>query len=358
MPANKNAMTRYKILDELLSSRYHNYSLDDLTEEVNNRLADIDPDTNGVVRRTIEKDIYYLEYASPFMVDIERYTMSSYNKEKQKTYIKQCLRYSHPSFSIFKKSLSDDEEYLLSEVLTLLGQFDGLPNFEALEGLRLGLGVKKESRKIISFTKNPLEKTSILGKLFTTISQRQVIELTYHKFNSPEDTHTINLYPYLLKEYNRRWYLFGAAEEDNKILRFALDRIDRIKALPSHKYEDYDGDINEIFEDIVGITLFDDAILYRIYLWVSNSSKDYVETKPIHESQITIKGDKEKELREKYPTLKGGRFFRIDCKTNYELIRELSSFGKELLVLEPTEVQDMVLERISSMDEEYRKLRT
>ena len=83
MPANKNAMTRYKILDELLSSRYHNYSLDDLTEEVSNRLADIDPDTNGVVRRTIEKDIYYLEYASPFMVDIERYSVPGYNKEKQ-----------------------------------------------------------------------------------------------------------------------------------------------------------------------------------------------------------------------------------------------------------------------------------
>ena len=31
MPANKNAMTRYRILDELLSDRYHNYSLDDLT---------------------------------------------------------------------------------------------------------------------------------------------------------------------------------------------------------------------------------------------------------------------------------------------------------------------------------------
>ena len=60
MPVNKNAMTRYKILDELLSSRYHNYSLDDLTEEVNNRLAELDPNTNGVVRRTIEKDISYL----------------------------------------------------------------------------------------------------------------------------------------------------------------------------------------------------------------------------------------------------------------------------------------------------------
>lgn len=55
-------MTRYKILDELLSSRYHNYSLDDLTEEVSKRLSDMYPDTKGVVRRTIEKDIYYLEY--------------------------------------------------------------------------------------------------------------------------------------------------------------------------------------------------------------------------------------------------------------------------------------------------------
>ena len=61
MPANKNAMTRYKILDDLLSNRYHNYSLDDLTEEVNYRLSEMYPDTNGVVRRTIEKDIFYCQ---------------------------------------------------------------------------------------------------------------------------------------------------------------------------------------------------------------------------------------------------------------------------------------------------------
>lgn len=78
MPANKNAMTRYKILDDLLSNRYHNYSLDDLTEEVNLRLSEMYPDPNGVVRRTIEKDIFYLEYEGPFMVDIERYMVDAY----------------------------------------------------------------------------------------------------------------------------------------------------------------------------------------------------------------------------------------------------------------------------------------
>lgn len=34
-------MTRYKILDELLSNRFRSYSLDDLTEEVSKRLSEI-----------------------------------------------------------------------------------------------------------------------------------------------------------------------------------------------------------------------------------------------------------------------------------------------------------------------------
>ena len=68
MPANKNAMTRYMILDELLSNQYHDYSLDDLTEEVSRRLSEMNSDTKGVVRRTIEKDINYLEYEGPFLV--------------------------------------------------------------------------------------------------------------------------------------------------------------------------------------------------------------------------------------------------------------------------------------------------
>ena len=44
MPANKNAMTRYKILDDLLSNRYHDYSLDDLTSEESST-----PNTNELV---------------------------------------------------------------------------------------------------------------------------------------------------------------------------------------------------------------------------------------------------------------------------------------------------------------------
>lgn len=357
MPANKNAMTRYKILDELLSSRYHNYSLDDLTEEVSIRLAEMYPDTNGVVRRTIEKDLYYLEYEGPFMAEIERYSVPSYNKEKQKSYMKQCLRYAQPSFSIFKKEMTNDEEYLLKEALSILGQFEGLPNLEALERLRLGLGVRKKDRQIISFTRNPLENSNLIGELFTTISQRQVIKLSYHRFDTQKNIRSLIVYPYLLKEYNHRWFLLCKAENESKLLCFSLDRIDKVEPLPSRKFVDSIENINDIFEDIIGVTFLEDSPIFHIVFWVSKISKDYVLTKPLHDSQIHIKGNLAEYLQNKYP-VEEGEFFSIDCKYNYELERELASFGKELLVLEPSDIQDKIWERILDMHERYRKIRT
>ena len=53
-------MTRYKLLDDLLSNRYHDYSIADMTEYVNERLAEYG-DGYSVSRRAIEKDIKYLE---------------------------------------------------------------------------------------------------------------------------------------------------------------------------------------------------------------------------------------------------------------------------------------------------------
>lgn len=346
-------MTRYKILDELLSNRYHNYSLDDLTEEMNRRLNDLDIDS--ITRRCVEKDIHYLEYDGPFLVDIERYSAPGYNKEKQKSIVKKCLRYSNPSFSIFKKELTADEEYLLSEALSLLGQFEGLPNLDGLEGLCLGLGVKQD-RKIISLTKNPLENSSLIGQLFTTISQRQVIELTYNTFNDEEVEKKVAVHPYLLKEYNRRWFLFAAADSDDKLLCFSLDRIDNVRSLPALKYRDYKGDLNAYFDDIIGVTLHIGQPVEHIVFWVSDVSKHYVDTKPLHDSQIHYKDVQENSYREEYPMFEGGSFFSIDCVENYELIRELCSFGAELVVLSPKEISQEITSRVKKMYDRYKKL--
>jgi predicted DNA-binding transcriptional regulator YafY len=353
MPANKNAVTRYYILDMLLANRYHHYSTEDLCRLVNEELAEMNQEP--VSRRTIELDLNYIENEGPFLAEIEHYQVDEVSQKTLKTIKKYCHRYADPSFSIFTQKLKDDEKHLLGEAFTLLGQFDGLPNLEGLERLRESLKVKTD-RQIVSFTKNPLEGKNLLGELFTAISQKQVLELHFHRFDTPEEDRMLVVYPYLLKEYNRRWYLIAAAEDTGKLLNFPLDRMDKFLPLPSHRYKEYDGDLNERFEDIIGVTVIDGNPLQTILFWVSDYSKDYVATKPLHESQRPFRGEREKELRRQYPKLEGGAFFSIDCIENYELIRELSSFGKDLLVLSPADIQQKVRDHVASHFQAYQSL--
>lgn len=345
MPTNKNALIRYKYLDRLLSDHHHYYDIHDLTEKVNDMLYD--DGFPEVTQRCIEKDLNTLEYA-PFSAPIERFKHNG----------KNCISYDNYSFSIFKQEMSREEKNLLREVLSTIGQFDGLDNFKWLEDFKIGLGLE-ERRQIISFSNNRYyESSNLLGSLFDNISNEVVIRLSYHTFSDPT-IRSIDFHPYLLKQYNDRWFLLGAADRDMKILNFALDRIDKVEPLPEKKYVECPENIAEHFEDIVGVTLYEEKPVEHIICWASDSSKDYINTKPIHESYTPFKGEKDSQLHEQYPQLDGGLFFSIDCIPNFELIRELCSFGKDLIVLQSTgSVADDVFKRICEMNEKYSELRT
>jgi len=352
MPTNKNALTRYKILDELLSDRYHCYTLDSLTEIVGQRLEEMGQ--SSVTRRQIEKDLLYIE--TDLEGDIERYTANGdacFNKKLMKTVYRKGVRYSDPSFSIFKKKLSEDEKNLMRDLLSLVGQFDGLPELETLEDMRQRLQLGEE-KQCIAISKNPLEGTNTFGTLYSSISHKQVVELTYHTYHDANAKNRIIVSPQLLKEYNRRWFLICIAHTDNKVLTFALDQLDAITQYPTYKYKEYDGDLNERYEDIVGITYYEDRPIEHIVFWVSDNSMNHVMTKPIHESQKHYTSDKEAALRKQYHLLQGGAFYSIDCIVNYELIRELMSFGPDLLVLEPTSIVDEIVDKINKYANAYK----
>lgn len=346
MPTNKNAFIRYKYLDELLSDRHHYYDINDLTEKVNEMMVR-DEHNMSVVRRTIEKDLITMQLP-PFSAPIN----------SMRKFGKNVYQYSDTSFSIFSQELSREERNLLHEVLSTIGQFDGLNNFTWLENFKIGLGLENR-RQIISFSNNPyLKNSNLLGTLFDFISNEVVINLTYHTFNDMAQR-TIVFHPYLLKQYNDRWFVLGAADEDKKILTFALDRIDKVEPLPEQKYIPCPDDLADRFEDIVGVTYYEDHPIEHILFWVSDSSKGYIETKPIHGTQTPRRGEAETILRQQYPHLEGGAFYTIDCIKNYELIRLLCSYGKDLIVLQSDgTIVDDIRQRISEMNEKYLEMRT
>ena len=337
----KNAIMRYKILDSLLSNRNRYYSISELLEKVNEAL-ELDG-MEPVSRRCIEKDLNTLECA-PYEAVIERVWYHG----------KKCIRYAEEGFSIFTKKLTEEEENLLSEVLNTIGQFDGLDTFEWLDSLKKRLDIK-EHRRIIQFDSNPyFEGRNLIGSLFTAISNKQVLALKYHTFKDPQVKEVV-VYPYLLKEYNNRWFLIVGVE-DGTILNFALDRIDDFKPMPHIDYIEPDEDLESRFDDIVGVTLFKDKPTEDILLWVNEEGFQYVKTKPLHGSQRDVKGEEDKTMREKYPALQGGRFFRLQCILNYELEQLLMSKMNQLVVIEPTTLKDSLINRIKKMDSLYSSI--
>lgn len=342
-------MTRYALIDKMLANRHKAYSIQDITAELAEKLPEFGQEV--VSKRCVEKDLNYLEFSSPFDVDIEEYWIDASDKNGR-PYKKRCIRYSDPTFSIFKPKLTEDEKSVLSIALDTLGQFEGLENFEWLSDLKERLNLE-EHQPLISLSKNIHSNSSLIARLYTAISIHQVIILCYHTFLNYE-VKKVSIVPYLIKEYNNRWFLIASACDTGKILTFPLDRIDDFRIDYRNRYIPAPEDLSERYEDIIGVTLNEGHSLEQITFWVSDKSKDYVETKPIHGSQTRVRGNREEEtLRTNHPNLKEGAFFHMKCRQNYELIRELSSYGAELVVLSPDNIVKAIKDRLMLTLEAY-----
>lgn len=351
MPANKNALTRIVLLDKLLADRYHAYSIRDMTDYLEKELPNYGLD-GGVSKRCVEKDIEYLEYNFPILIEFERYTVDAHSAATDTVYKKRCIRYADPTFSIFTAKLTDEEKGLLTTALSTIGSFDGLDGFGRLDDLRKRLGLVRQ-QPVILMSKNLIENKTLMAEAFSAISARSVVRLHYILFDNSCEREVI-LSPYLLKEYNRRWYIIGAADDTGKILTFALDRIKSIEVLPGYEFREIPDDLTERFEDIIGISYYEGREVQKIIFWVSDKSAPYVNTKPLHGSQTGIKGDKAQAIRDRHAVPAGGALFSIECMENYELIRELCSFGEDLKVISPRPIVDAVRQRIQKMMELYQ----
>lgn len=340
MPTNKNAVIRYRYIDELLSNRNKRYSTAEIAEIVNDKL--VREGYAEVSLRCIQKDIKALE-EEVFCADITRESIAG----------KECVYYSDPGFSIFSKKLSPEEQSLLSEILSTLGQFDGLDNFEWLDSLKQRLNVE-DRKRIITFSHNPyLHNSNLLGGLFNVISNKVVVKLYYHKFGEHNSSREYIIHPYHLKQYNDRWYLLGACD-DGYIVTLPLDRIDGYEPLYNISYCEPTEDLEQRFEDIVGVTLYEDRELQTILLWVSDSQYPYIDTKPLHGSQRAMKGAKAEALRLQYDRYSGGHFVEIECIPNRELMMLLASFLGEVVVLSPQPVVEEMASYAKRMYDNYR----
>jgi hypothetical protein len=111
MPANKNALIRYKTIDRCLRNRYRRWTLDDLVEACSDALYDMEGITKGISTRTVQADIQIMRSDKlGLYAPIEVYDNKYY-------------RYSDPDYSINDSPISADDYKYVAKAISLIKQY-------------------------------------------------------------------------------------------------------------------------------------------------------------------------------------------------------------------------------------------
>jgi predicted DNA-binding transcriptional regulator YafY len=122
--------------------------------------------------------------------------------------------------------------------------------------------------------------------LLQAIRDCRIVGITHQKFDRDEPTH-VTLQPYLLREYQYRWYLVGIPEGEREPKNYGLDRIQRLDVLPETFVRTREAYVREKFADTVGLT-FSAGEPVAVTVRCTELTGKYLQTLPIHSSQEIV----------------------------------------------------------------------
>ena len=330
MAETKYPYIRYQTLNRCFRNKYKRYYIDDLIEACSTAIYEYCGKEIGCSRRTILEDINFMESDAGWQIELERI------RDGHKVY----YRYKDQDFTINASALSEADCAKLNETVLLLERFRGLPCFEWVDDIlfKLQSGFKKSSDTIIEFEQAPsLKGMEHFDRLFNSILYKQALEITYKTFNGKEVVWTIH--PYLIKQHNKRWFLFGKNTSKNGVVsNLPLDRIVSITQ-SREAYEPDDSNFKEILSNLIGVTVNKDTEIEEIGLRFSESRFPYILTKPLHKSQEVA--DEENKI------------VKIRVYPNKELESQLLQFGSDVEVLYPQVLRERIKQKIAETYAKY-----
>jgi len=335
MPFNKDALSRFRWIDERLrNKRLPKPTLANIIEYVSDKIE------KPVGERTIQQDIQHmrsdtnLNYFAPIVYDRSSRTYS----------------YSDDSYSINQIPIDEADLEGLEIAIGILEQFRSLPVVQQFEDaiLKIATSLKinrdsLENQGLIRFSKaTQFKGTEFIPEIIDAIKNREVIRLAYQSFGRTEPKeHWVE--PYHLREYQDRFYLVGKSQKSKNasVLTFGLDRI--IKIWPTNlQFDEKNFDDASYFRHAIGITVSDDQAPKKIIISLSPLQGKYVKSQPIHNTQKVLI-DNGEECR-----------VSIEVVINTELIMLLLSYGKNAKVLEPRSLAQRLAEEAGAVLHLYK----
>lgn len=337
MPVSKNALIRYKTIDNCLRNHYRKWTLNDLIDACSDALSEFEGRDESLSRRTVQADIQMMRsdklgYNAPIVVKENKY-----------------YTYADPDYSITNVPLTEQDTAMMADAVSVLKQLSGFSAFAGMEDIIGRLedrvsAVKHEKKPVIYFEKNDaLVGLHHIPALYDAITRQRPVSIIYHSFKNPVPQE-FTFSPYVLREFRNRWFVFGRRRAGKDVFNLALDRILSISPAPAGvKFIPMDRYNPETwFDDAVGVTKDRTMKPKSVRIWANAKEAPYIRTKPFHKSQMVVEADQD-----------GNTVFQINVILNQELEREILSFGEGIKVLAPMELVESIGKRIKAAAKLY-----
>ena len=311
MPANKNALIRYKTIDNCLRNKYRRWTIEDLVDACSDALYDCEGISKGVSLRTVQGDIQMM-----------RSDKLGYNAPIE-VYDNKYYRYADPDFSITNMPMSQNDFQVMQEAVDMLRQLSDFEQFnefaDVVGRLEDKLAVSQKKRKpIVHFDSvKDLKGIELLSPLYDYIVQKQTLRIMYKSFYAKTPAEHL-FFTYLLKEF-------------------------RIEPVDIQYRENPKFDSEHFFDNVIGVTAGENDFPRKIRFWATAEQSKYIKTKPLHHSQKVIEQRAD-----------GSCVFMIFVVINYELFSTFLSYGSGIKVLSPKVVVEHLKGQATQMKRLYK----
>jgi len=313
---NKDAYLRYCIIDNCLHNSLRGWTIEELMEKIDEGLAERYPDRKGISRQQLYLDLREMD------------SYEYWNIELKKTSTRPVLySYADPSRSIHDTGLPPHFRQNLQAACDLLHSFKGLPQLEWLSDsiTQMEIFSQDTSGELIEFECNNEQRgIEFLEPILNAVRSKEVLVIKYRPYG--KQPYHNRLRPYYLKQYNKRWWVFGEdVNRNDGIHVLCIDRIIKIYQTNEH-FESPSIDWKQYFNEIIGVTNKVDQKCQKVRFLAYGQGRFHIRNTPLHLSQkCKFVNDNTYE-------------FTLFVKPNYELKKTLMQYAHEIKILEPKEL--------------------
>ncbi|CAL2085293.1 WYL domain-containing protein [Tenacibaculum sp. 190524A02b] len=331
MANSKHAHLRYNILDYCFRKKALNFN--QLLAYVNNQIEKYYPE-ESISERTLREDLkLFRDHKQGFGAPLP-------NKVR-------VLKYDTPNFSIATKPLLEYEQYLIEAAQQLLQRFENHPKYEKLAEALLTFQEEEDQdnqlSKVLFYDYNKEYKgIKHLKPLYLAIKKKQVLQITFLGFNNSESK-IFEFHPYVLKQYNRRWFVFGLNKTKN-IAQWSIpldERLLNFEVLEDANFMETATNWESFFRPMIGVVKPVNATIEKIILRFYNGREQYFKTKPLHpDYEEFFEKDKQNQIW-------------FEAIINKELVQQLLSYGQDVEVIAPERLKLKMKEHVENMQNYY-----